>query len=356
MRGKATFRRFGLLGSNLPVYLLLIATLFGCKDKSEQAESEQPKQNIESAEQKEDADTKDVHTTELTLYPAKAPEPAQKYQLLLKAAEQIDADAAPLYEKAIQTLPKNLQSEEISQWLKSTPDNLPLKQVQSTLQQFNPTMELLKQAAKCKQCDWPYLDDDTWSQNLRKYRTLAFFLDLLARVQIAQDKYDEAIDTVQIGFAMGKHLSEGPTLLQGLAGIAISARMFRPLEHFIQRANSPNLYWALRDLPKPFIDLTEHLEYEDQDISERVRLLMNRLDRNAAVMRCIEALRIYASAHDGRFPNELSDITQVSALDDPVMQKMIIYRRTGSKAFLEAPALEGQIDKYRFRYELSFKE
>jgi hypothetical protein len=103
MRGKATFRRFGLLGSNLPVYLLLIATLFGCKDKSEQAESEQPKQNIESAEQKEDADTKDVHTTELTLYPAKAPEPAQKYQLLLKAAEQIDADAAPLYEKAIQT-------------------------------------------------------------------------------------------------------------------------------------------------------------------------------------------------------------------------------------------------------------
>jgi hypothetical protein len=356
MKARAIFRRFRISRSNLSVCLLLTILLLGCKDKSEQVESKQTKQDIDSTEQKQEAGTTGGRTTELTLYPAKAPEAAQKYQLLPKTAEQIDADAAELYEKALQALPKNLQTKEIIQWLKTPPDNLPLKQIQSTLQQLNPTMELLKQAAKCKQCDWPYLDDDTWSQNLRKYRTLTFFLDLQARVQIAQGKYDGAIDTVKIGFAMGKHLGEGPTLLQGLVGIAISARMFRPLEYFVQGANAPNLYLALLDLPKPFIDLTEQAEYQDQDTKERVYLLMNRLDRNIGALQCIEAIRLYAGSHDGKFPNELSEITKDSVSDDPVMQKMVIYRRTGSKAFLEAPAMKGQVDKYKFRYELSFKK
>ena len=40
---------------------------------------------------------------ELVVYPAKIPESAQKYQLLPEADK--DADAVPLYEKAIQALP-----------------------------------------------------------------------------------------------------------------------------------------------------------------------------------------------------------------------------------------------------------
>lgn len=357
MRRRAIYWRTQAFNGNLLVCLLLIVPLLGCKDKSEEVGSEQQKKNIASKEQKQEAGAKGVRTVELTLYPAKAPESAQKYQLLPKAVEQTDADAAPLYEKALQALPKNFQTEQISQWLKTTPDKLPLKQVQSTLQQFNPTMELLKQAANCKQCDWPYLDDDTWSQKLREYRTIAFFLDLQTRVQIAQGQYDKAIGTVQNGFTMAKHLGDGPTLIQGFVGIAIGARMFRPLEQFIQRANTPNLYWALRDLPRPFIDLTERSEFEDQDTREKMQLLMNRLDRNMAALQCVEAIRLYASSQDGKLPNELSDITQVPIPENPATQMPLIYKRTGSKAYLEAPTKKGQQeDRYMIRYELSLKE
>jgi len=83
---------------------------------------------------------------------------------------------------------------------------------------------------------------------------------------------------------------------------------------------------------------------------------MNRLDRNIAALQCIEAIRLYAAAHNGKFPNELSDITQVPVPDNLVMQKLIIYRCTGSKAFLEAPTAKGTTDKYTFRYELSLKQ
>jgi hypothetical protein len=179
---------------------------------------------------------------------------------------------------------------------------------------------------------------------------------LQARAQFAQGEYDTAVGTVQNGFTMAKHLGDGPTLLQGLVGVAIGARMFRPLEQFIQEPNSPNLYWALRDLPQPFIDLTEQSEYEDQDIRDKVHLLMNRLDRNMAALQCIEAIRLYAAVHNGKFPNELSDITQVPVPDNPVTQKPLIYQRTGPKAFLEAPAEKEQTDRYVIRYELSFKE
>jgi tetratricopeptide (TPR) repeat protein len=355
MRRGSIYQRHPSFTANLPVCLILIVLLFGCKDKSEEISSEQHQKNTASKEQKQQASVKDARTIELVLHPAKAPEPTHKYRLLPKAEEQTDADAVSLYEKAIQLLPENTQTDQVSQWLKIPSNELPIQQAQSTLQQFDPTMELIKQAVKCKKCDWPYWDDETSSQNLSKFRRIIFLLDLQARIQVAQGDYDKAIDTIQTGFTMAKHIDKGITLLHGLIGVAISARMCRPLEQFIQQPDAPNLYWALRDLPQPLIDLTERSEHEDQDIRDKMRLLMNRLDRNMAALQCVEAIRLYAAAHNGKFPNELSDITQVPVPNNPATQKPLIYKRTGAKAFLEAPDTKEQ-DKHATRYELSLKE
>jgi len=299
----------------------------------------------------------DGFTVELTLHPAKAPEPAQKYQLLPKADEQSDVDAAPLYEKAVQLLPEDFQTDQISQWLKTPPAKLPRQQVQSTLQQFKPILQFLEQAAKCKQCDLPYMDDDdTISQNLRKYRRLVFFLALQMRFQITQGQFDKAIGKAQTGFAMAKHIGEGPTLIHGMIGVGMGSIICRQLEQFVQGPNAPNLYRALRGLPRPFIDLTERSEFEDRDIRESTHLLMNRLDRHVAALQCVEALRLYAAVHDGKFPKELSIITEVPVPSDPVMQKPFVYRCTGSDAVLEAPAPEGATERDAMRYELNLKE
>ena len=45
---------------------------------------------------------------ELTIDPAKTGELTQKYQLMVKAEDQIDADALPLYEKAVKLIPKEV--------------------------------------------------------------------------------------------------------------------------------------------------------------------------------------------------------------------------------------------------------
>ncbi|OHB54407.1 MAG: hypothetical protein A2173_06635 [Planctomycetes bacterium RBG_13_44_8b] len=298
-------------------------------------------------------------TVELTLHPVKATEDAQKYRLLPDANEQTDADAVPLYEKAIQSFPEDYDTEQIDQWLKIPLDKLPHQKVQSALRQFKTIIQLIEQASKCKQCNWPYVEEDEEDallENLNKYRRFMFILELQARLQIAQGQYDKALDTIQTWLAMAKHLGDSPNLIQGMVGVAMSARMLRPLEQFIQRSDAPNLYWAVQNLPKPFIDLTERTVLESPETREKIHLLMNRLDRHIAALQCIESLRLHAGAHDGKFPEELSDVTDISIPDDPVAQKPFVYQRTGVKAVLEAPAPKGADVKEAMRYELNLKE
>jgi len=228
--------------------------------------------------------------------------------------------------------------------------------VQSTLQQLKPTLQLVEQAARCNQCNWPPFDPEPLPQNLSEYRKLAYLLSLQARLQIAQGQYDQAVGTIQTGLAMARHVGKGPTLVQRLVSIAIAALMCGQLEQFVQSPDAPNLYWALQSLPKPFVDLTEQIVLESPEIRERPLLLMNRLDRHVAALQCIEALRLYAAVRKGKFPTALTEITNIPIPDDPVNKKPFVYSSTGYKAVLEAPAPKGATAKDAMRYQLTLKE
>lgn len=298
----------------------------------------------------------DARTVELMLHPAKAPEPAQKYQLLPKADEQIDADAVPLYKKAVQSLPKDFKTDQIREWARAPLDKLLIQQVQATLEKFKPTLELIEQASNYRQCNWPAAEVGTTTEELREYRKLAFLLALQSRFQIAKGQYNQAIGTIKTSLVMARHLGETLTLVQGVVGVAVCALMLNQAEQLIQAPDAPNLYWALQSLPKPFIDLTKQMELEMPEIRNKVRLLMNRLDRHIAALQCIEAMRLYAASHNGKFPNQISDITEVPIPNDPVTQKPFAYSHTGSKAILEGPIPEGGTAKDAIRYELNLKE
>lgn len=289
---------------------------------------------------------------QMTLHPSIAPKTATKYQLLPKDEELIDADAAPLYEKAVASLPAQLNTNQINEWRKTPPDKLPQKQVQEILEQFKPTLELLEQAAKCKRCDWT----EDLLQKLTQYRNMAFLLSLQIHFEIAQGRYDNAIDNMRTGYVLAKNVSKEPMLIPGLVAVAISALVSGQIEHFVQEPDAPNLYNALDALPRPFIDLSDPLEIEEADVGQRVTLLTNRLERHIAALKCIEALRLYAGAHDGKFPEKLSDITEVKIPEDPVTKKPFTYTRTGSEAVLEALATENSEGRDAVRYEITFKE
>jgi tetratricopeptide (TPR) repeat protein len=315
-----------------------------------------------------------ARTVELTLSPAKASEAAKKFQLLPTAGEQTDSDALPLYRKAVELLPQDLQRDKIDQWLKMPPKDLPLEQVKSTLDQFSSTLELLKQAGLSKGCNWPAGEIDAGTEDLSRYRQAARILAVQTRLQIAQGLFDQAFSNIRTGIALARHLGEAPTLIHGLVGVAIGALMCKQVEEVIQYPDAPTFYWALQSLPKPLIDLNRQIELELANLKkqddvlrrqqeeqlkpghDRVRVIGKRFDRDVAALQCIEAIRLHAATHGGKFPNQLSDITDVAVPNNPATGIPFVYRRSGSKATLEGLSPGDSQKEEVLRYELNLKE
>ncbi len=315
--------------------------------------------------------------TELTLHPVKSTEHAQKLRLLPTAEEQTIADAVPLYQEAIKSLPDNFPQQQFSEWRKLPPDQLPVEQVELELIKLKPTLDLVSQAVRCKQCNWPFIKPEQVQQqvmdDLSKFRQFAFILDIKARLQIGQGKYDQAIDTIKTSLTMAKHLGDAPSLIQGMVGIAIAKLNTDMIEQLIQSDNAPSLYRALENLPQPFIDINKAIKIETDNLKnynflvrrqfekqlepahDRVRKTMNYTDRKIAALQCIEALRLYAGTHDGKFPENLSDVTDVNIPVEPVTKKPFSYKSTGSEAILELEATEGSEGRDAVRYELKLK-
>jgi hypothetical protein len=65
------------------------------------------------------------------------------------------------------------------------------------------------------------------------------------------------------------------------------------------------------------------------------------LDRRIAALRCVEAIRMYAAAHEGKLPAALSDITEVPVPLDPMTGKGFDYQTDAQRARLSAPAVPG---------------
>jgi hypothetical protein len=62
-----------------------------------------------------------------------------------------------------------------------------------------------------------------------------------------------------------------------------------------------------------------------------------RLDRRVAALRVVEAIRLHATSHDGRLPEDLKEIVDVPVPDDPATGKPLDYRREGTAALLALP-------------------
>jgi len=79
----------------------------------------------------------------------------------------------------------------------------------------------------------------------------------------------------------------------------------------------------------------------------------NRLDQRVALLRCVEAIRLYAAEHNGEFPKQLGDMT-VPLPIDPITGKPPIYELNESSAAVRGSSPLGVRDEqYKFSYEIS---
>jgi hypothetical protein len=90
---------------------------------------------------------------------------------------------------------------------------------------------------------------------------------------------------------------------------------------------------------------------------ESARFAEVRGERTIAMLRIVEAIRLYGAAHERRLPDELTEIKDVPVPADPVTGKAFLYHHTYGKAILESPPVPGKPQKdFGVRYEIQFAE
>lgn len=213
---------------------------------------------------------------ELTLTPAGELRPALKYSLAIGVRERQPGNAAPFYHRALlarRSLPEAHAKEYAAKekaWREQPLDASRHAEVKQWLAGYSVVFHELRIAVYRERCDWDFRLQDLKGTEaiafrlpeMQEARDVARALHLKARLEIAERRYDDAIETLRWGYQLARDCAEQPLLISNLVGIAISTIMTQPLVELIDAPGSPNLFWAIAALPQPLIDVRRSLEFE----------------------------------------------------------------------------------------------
>jgi hypothetical protein len=221
--------------------------------------------------------------TPLVIRPAVEPRPALKYRLVPERRTLVAGNAALFYHRAIESvIDKRGRSsveagrtpgaqtespeERIANWVSGPIAKVPREDARKQLEIFESVLHEVELGATRASCDWEF---DRRQEGIRlllreiqEMRAVARIVALRARLAILDGKTDEALHWIETGLVVGRHVGDGPIVIQALVGIAIDMTIVRCLEDAIQAPGTASLYWALADRPRPFIDMRYPMEGE----------------------------------------------------------------------------------------------
>jgi hypothetical protein len=259
----------------------------------------------------DDAPTQTIVRLKVT--PQAAPKPALRYQLLPQLREMNPGN--PIQGYPICFMEQNnffYSKEAVENWSKW--EEMPLKEL--------PTKELRDYGgAALRQADYSArLDTPDWQillklrrdgislllPDVQVMRRLVEPLKVRFRAEVAERRFDDALVTAKTMFAMSRHLGKHPSLIGSMVGMAEAWWTVGPVEEMIQQPGCPNLYWALTDLPSPFIDCREGCQGEVVMVEAEFRLLDDKAPMSdAQLMQFLDSIREWLSS-DQENPNPRS--------------------------------------------------
>ncbi len=197
--------------------------------------------------------------------------PGPQIHFFNPAVREKPGNAAPFYYRAIlaYTTYRAGIGRLIDEWTRMPLDKLPRDQVRRVIDGFA-GYDDLREGARRERCDWDYqlqnLDGlkviEFRLEEVQDSRDVARFLAAKARLEIAEGRYADAVETMGVGYQFARDLSTTPMIIPSLVGIAIGNILDDQAQAFFAAPKSPNLYWAFTELPRPFIDMRPAVEFE----------------------------------------------------------------------------------------------
>jgi hypothetical protein len=216
----------------------------------------------------------DAPTRRLTLSPAAEPQPALKYRLLPGPLELRPGNAAVLYNKTAIGYPPTdhgSTADRMDQWLRLPLGEFPTDEARAVVNKWREVIDELHLAARRERCDWelPIRERSFLSLPLPEVSAAGSFVRLLAveaRLQIAERRFDDALHTLQTGFAIARHLAQAPVLVNTIIAWSAIDKLNRLVLDWASQPGSPNLYWALTALPRPLADPRQAIDSERESL------------------------------------------------------------------------------------------
>jgi hypothetical protein len=272
---------------------------------------------------------------ELTVSPKAIERPLMKYRLFPAEYELHDGNAAPILLR--------LPWERIPYFRETVPKfsdylDLPLDDVKLRGEDVFIFFPALKRAAYRKTADWQFPIGEEPIGNIlipdvQGARSIVGYgLSVWIRQHLAKGELDRAREGILVGLAVARHYGRTPFVITQLVCAFVDSQLMSRIAELVSQPDSPNLYWALTQLPRPLIDFRPSIDFKQRflqlsvpgldDLSQiRTEAEWNRL--------ALAVLRFFRESNEGQF----------RAGDEPrVLQTLVKRARTELAAWTEGGA------------------
>jgi hypothetical protein len=234
-------------------------------------------------EKAKDGDT-EIDVVRMVVSPAAESVPAFRHRLMAREVDLKTGNSVPFYYRAQAEMRPTMkrirekfdEEKELDLWYstgdESTPiAKLPLEKMREVNQMFDPIYRnYLRPAFECSECNWELGVRELRGVYVVSFllpefndsRELARMMALRTRLAIAERRYDDAIVIMQNQYRLGHDVATVPFLVCGLIGIAIDGISNGTLIDMIGNPDSPNMYWALTELPQPLVNMQPAARFE----------------------------------------------------------------------------------------------
>jgi len=200
---------------------------------------------------------------DLTVSPRAIERPLMKYRLMPAEYELHEGNAAPILLRLPWEQTPYFANEvpKLSEYL-----DLPLNSPKFQGNEVFPYFRRIKSAAYRKAADWQYpigeqpfgdilLPDLQGGRNIVGYGLSAWI-----RQRLSQGKLEDAREGIRVGLAVSRHYGRTPFAIAQLVCSAVDSILLARVGELISQPDSPNLYWALTQLPRPLVDARPSVE------------------------------------------------------------------------------------------------
>ena len=215
-----------------------------------------------------------IEIIEMTVSPAAQPSPIFKHRLTWLPHETTAGNAATVYLSSFSEnflnrtsrQAKEAVGEEFEEWAyNDTPrESIPIDKLRKASAFFDEYVKLyIERASMRRDCDWGYQLEDLQGplsiglslNGLQETRSASRVLALQTKLAILESRFDDAVKLMKMNYRLAEHVGQVKVLVASLICFAEVGITNGNMVDFIAAQDSPNMYWALTELPRPFADL-----------------------------------------------------------------------------------------------------